>query len=110
MRVRQAGIRQRDQARIQNLQTFKIWEEERQKKGQSIGAALDQLTGLAATPQQQDVTPAQQGAPPSDVVVPPPVGAEPMEEGEGQTKDDDPMGGSGAEDKDGDESGKTGAA
>ncbi|MCP4548067.1 MAG: hypothetical protein GY835_16510 [bacterium] len=108
MRIRQAGIRQRDQARIQNLRTFKEREEERQKKGQPIGAALDQLAGSMTTPQQQGVAAAQQDAPPSNVVKPP--AGEPMEEGEGQTKDNDPMGDGGAEDKDGDESGKIGAA
>ncbi|MCP4548629.1 MAG: hypothetical protein GY835_19405, partial [bacterium] len=50
--VRQAGIRFRDQARLQNMKMFMEREEQRQKEGKPFGSVMDQLAGtIAGQPQ-----------------------------------------------------------
>ncbi|MCP4548630.1 MAG: hypothetical protein GY835_19410, partial [bacterium] len=41
--IRQAGIRFRDQAKVQNIKLFMEWEEERQKQAKPLVAVMDQL-------------------------------------------------------------------
>ncbi|MCP4546545.1 MAG: hypothetical protein GY835_08790 [bacterium] len=46
--VRQAGIRFRDQAKVQNMKLFMEWEEARQKQAKPIVSVVDQLAGTIA--------------------------------------------------------------
>ncbi|MCP4546774.1 MAG: hypothetical protein GY835_09960 [bacterium] len=62
--VRQARIRFRDQAKVQNIKLFMEREEERQKHAKPLMAVMDQLTGTIAGPQPQNVAAVQQVTPP----------------------------------------------
>ncbi|MCP4546800.1 MAG: hypothetical protein GY835_10095, partial [bacterium] len=49
--VRQAGIRFRDQAKVQNIKLFMEREEERQRQAKLLMTVVDQLMGTIAGPQ-----------------------------------------------------------
>ncbi|MCP4546787.1 MAG: hypothetical protein GY835_10030 [bacterium] len=119
LHIRQAGVRQRDQARSRNLQAFKEREEQRLQREQTTGAVVGQLagaTGAMGQPPPPNVAAAQQDVPPTPVI--PPLVAQQTEEelmdtaavsegGAAQPNEgDDPMGDGGEGAKEG-EDGKT---
>ncbi|MCP4545760.1 MAG: hypothetical protein GY835_04745 [bacterium] len=71
--VRQAGIRFRDQAKVQNMKLFMEQEEKRQREGKPFGSVVDQLAGSIAGQQlppqllPQNTAAVQQIMPPPNV-------------------------------------------
>ncbi|MCP4546851.1 MAG: hypothetical protein GY835_10350, partial [bacterium] len=73
--VRQAGVRFRDQAKVQNMKLFMEREEKRQREGKPFGSVMDQLAGSIAGQQQPPQLPPQpppQNAAAVQQVTPPP--------------------------------------
>ncbi|MCP4549171.1 MAG: hypothetical protein GY835_22180, partial [bacterium] len=73
--VRQAGIRFRDQAKVQNMKLFMEREEKRQREGKPFGSVVDQLAGSIAGQQPPPQLPPQlppQNATAMQQVTPPP--------------------------------------
>ncbi|MCP4548083.1 MAG: hypothetical protein GY835_16590, partial [bacterium] len=71
--VRQAGIRFRDQAKVQNIKLFMEREEERQRQAKPLVTVMDQLAGMIAgqqLPPQPQLQP--QNAAAMQQVTPPP--------------------------------------